>query len=173
MISMKMVEALNGQIAKEFYSAYLYLGMAGYFEEQALPGFAKWMRVQGQEESAHAMILFNYVCEQGGRINLGVIEAPPQDFTSPSQIFEKVLAHEQGVTASIHKLVDIAVEERDYATRQMLDWFVAEQVEEESGAATLVARLNRVKNDPASVELLDKELAARVFNVPPPLVGKI
>lgn len=173
MISNKMLQTINEQITKEFYSAYLYLSMAAYFEEQSLQGCAKWMRVQAQEESCHALIFFSYVAEQGARAVLGTIDAPKADFTSVLDIFEKTLAHEQTVTASIHRLMDLAVEERDYATRKLLDWFVEEQVEEEANAGALVAQLKRVKDDSNALFLIDKELMTRTFTLPPPLVGKI
>lgn len=173
MLSDKMLKAINEQITKEFYSAYLYLSMAGYFEEQTLPGLAKWMRVQAQEESCHAMILFNYVNEQGGKIVLGAIEAPPCEFASVLDVFEKTLAHEKKVTASIYALMDTAVAERDYASRQMLDWFVTEQVEEEQNDNTIIAQLKRIKDDSNAMFLLDKDLGTRIFAVPAPLVGKI
>ncbi|MBI4863607.1 MAG: ferritin [Candidatus Riflebacteria bacterium] len=173
MISKKMFGALNSQITKEFYSAYLYLSMASYFESETLPGFAHWMRIQAQEESSHGLILFNYVVDQDGRVVLGAVEAPPSDFTSPLDVFKKTLGHEREVTASIHRMVKLALEEGDFATHATLNWFVTEQVEEEANAKTLIGKLERCKSSSEGLAMLDTELAARVFTVPPPLVGKL
>lgn len=170
MISDKMREAINEQIRKEFYSAYLYMSMAAYFEDEALSGFGNWMRLQAQEESCHALILFNYVCEQGGRVSLGAIEAPEKEFKSPLDVFEQTVAHEKKVTASIHELVDIAMGEKDYATNSMLQWFVDEQVEEEAAADGVRTKLARI-GDGNGLFMLDKELGARVFTTPSPLAG--
>ena len=170
MLSEKMLTALNTQINREFYSAYFYLQMAAYLEDQSLPGLANWMKVQTQEESAHAMILFNYVCERGELVRLDAIEVPPMDYDSPLEVFEEVLEHEQKVTAMINALMVIANEENDFATRNRLEWFVAEQVEEESNASSLVGALQRIESG-NGVFMLDKELAGRVFALPSPLVS--
>ena len=173
MLSQKMQKALNEQITREFFSSYLYLAMAAWFEEQSLTGFAKWMRVQVQEESSHALIFFNYVIERGGSVTLGAIDAPKTDFTSPLNIFEKTYEHEQYITASINKLMDLAIEERDHATRSMLNWFVDEQVEEESNDTTILARLKLAGDRQDALFLLDSELGTRTYTVPAPLTGKI
>jgi len=172
MLSNKMLAGLNDQITKEFYSAYLYMSMAAYFEREALPGLAKWMRVQSQEESCHALIFFNYVCEQNAVVKLGALQAPPSEFKSPADIFEKALAHERFITASINGLVDIALKERDHATKQFLEWFVKEQVEEEASADTLLTQIKRVA-DGNALFVLDKDAGTRVFVLPVPLTGKI
>ena len=173
MLTQRMQKALNEQITKEFYSAYIYLAMAAWFEEQSLNGFAKWMRVQTQEETSHAMILFNYVIERGGAVSLGALEAPSTSFSSVLEIFEKALEHEQYITSSINKLMDIAIEERDHAARSMLNWFVDEQVEEESNANTMIARLKLCGEKTDGILLLDSEVGTRTFTLPAPLVGKI
>lgn len=172
MLNKKMLAGLNDQVAKEFYSAYLYLSMAAYFEREALPGLAKWMRVQAQEESCHALIFFNYVCEHGAVAVLGALDAPPSEFKSPADVFEMTLAHEKTVTASIHALVDIAIEERDHATKQFLEWFVKEQVEEEASADTLLTQVKRIA-DGNALFVLDKDAGARMFTLPVPLTGKL
>jgi len=169
MISKEMTDAVNKQIAKEFYSAYLYLSMASYFEVETYPGFANWMRVQAQEESCHAMIFFNYISAQGQRAILGEIDAPLAKFTDPLDIFKKTLAHEKIVTASIYNLVEIAISEKDYATQKFLDWFVTEQVEEESNANTIIGKLEKIKNSSEGLFLLDNELKTRIFALPAPL----
>jgi ferritin len=173
MLSKKMLKTLNEQIAKEWYSAYLYMQMAGYFENENLPGFAHWMRVQAQEELCHGLIFFNYICERDGLVELGPVESPNQKFASPLEAFEKTLEHEQKVTASIHNLVNIAIEEKDHASKNRLEWFVAEQVEEEANATTLIGKLKRLKKDSEAIFILDGEVAARAFALPEPLLGKM
>lgn len=172
MLKPKMAAALNGQITKEAYSVYLYLSMAGYFEKQTLPGMAKWMRMQAQEESCHALIFFNYVCEQGVAPVLGAIAAPPAGFKSPEAVFQHTIDHERAVTAAIHKLMDLALDLRDHATRQFLEWFVKEQVEEEASASAMLQQVQRVQ-DGQALFVLDKDAGTRVFALPLPLVGKI
>ena len=172
MLKAKMAEALNSQITKEAYSSYLYLSMAGYFENLTLPGMAKWMRVQSMEESCHALIIFNYVCEQGSTPVLGPIKAPPRAFKSVEEAFAAVVEHERAVTASIHALMDLALDLRDHATKQFLEWFVKEQVEEEASAAAMLQQVQRVKEGQA-LFVLDKDAGARVFALPAPLTGKI
>jgi len=170
MISQKMLDAVNAQITKEFYSAYLYLSMASYFESETLPGCAHWMRIQAQEESCHGLIFFNYVCDQDGHVTLGPIPPPPAQFESALDAFRKVASHEREVTASIYDLVDIALVERDHATHAMLQWFVSEQVEEESSAKTIIGKLERIKGTSDALLLLDNNLGTRVFAMPSPLV---
>ena len=172
MISKTMQDAINAQITREYYSSYLYLSMAAYFESESLPGFAKWMRVQAQEESAHALIFFNYICDRSGKVALGAIDKPPTDFTSPLDAFKKTFEHEQKVTAWINELADHAIAEKDHASRRLLDWFVDEQVEEEANDTTIIAALERIGNDGNALLMMDRELSARVFTVPVPLAGR-
>jgi ferritin len=172
MLDRKLLKALNEQVVKEFYSSYLYLAMAGWFEERVLPGLAKWMRVQAQEEACHGLIFFNHLCERGAQPVLGAVDAPPARFNSVSEVFTQVVEHERAVTASIHKIVDLAAELRDHATKQALDWFVAEQVEEEASAEAMLRQARRLEGDKA-LFLLDKEAATRAFALPAPLTGKI
>jgi ferritin len=161
-----MQEALNKQINAEIYSAYLYLSMSAHFQSVNLAGFANWMRVQWQEELAHALKFYDYVNERGGRVVLQPVEAPPSAWDSPLALFEHVHQHEQKVTGMINKLVDLAVEIRDHATNNVLQWFVAEQVEEEASADEVVQKLKLVGGDPSALFMIDRELAQRVF-VPP------
>lgn len=169
----KLVEALNKQITAEFYSGYLYLQMASWLEENNLKGFANWMRVQAQEEASHAMILFNYVIERGEAVTLGNINAPGRDYSGPTDIFKRSLAHEKSVTASINALVDLAVQEKDHASRIMLDWFVTEQVEEEASASEIYEKLKVAGDKPCiALMMLDSTLASRTFSVPSPLKNK-
>ena len=172
MLSKKMLAALCEQATKELYSSYLYLQMAAWLDHRALAGFANWMKVQAQEETAHAMILYNYINERGGIVDFGPIDKPPADFASPLDVFEATLAHEQKVTALINALMDLAIAEKDYATKSRLDWFVSEQVEEEANASELVGKLKLIGDGGNGLFIIDKELAARVFVAPAPLAAK-
>lgn len=169
MISPKIQEALNNQINAEFWSAYLYLAMAMHFENEGHAGIANWFRVQFQEEQAHAEIFINYLNSRGGRVVLKPIDAVPESWSSTVAAFEDTLAHEQKVTALINNIYALAESEHDYATRGKLDWFVAEQVEEEETAKNLIDRLKLVGEDGLALFMFDQELAARVYNVPAPL----
>ena len=166
MLDAKMEKALNDQIVAEMYSAYLYLSMAAYLDGEGLGGFAKWMRAQFQEEQAHALKMFNYVGERGGRVRLCAIEAPPSEWDSPLDVFETTLAHEQMVTGLINKLVDLALELSDHATDNFLRWFVTEQVEEEDSADSIRQQLKLVGSNGQGLLMLDRELGARVFTPP-------
>ena len=166
MLSKKMEKAINQQINAELYSSYLYLSMATYFESNSLVGFSNWMRQQAQEELFHAMKMFDFVCERGGRVILQAIEQPPSKWTSPLNAFETVLSHEQKVTGLINNLVNLALDERDHATNIFLKWFVSEQVEEEATAGTLVDKLKLIGKDANGMFMLDTELAQRTFTLP-------
>jgi ferritin len=171
-ISKKMQDAINNQINRELYSAYLYLSMSAYCEDQNLPGFAHWMRAQAQEEVFHAMKLFIHVVERGGRAVMGDIEAPPKDWASPEDVFQATYNHEQKVTKLIDNLVKTAREEGDNAAEAMLQWFVNEQVEEESTAQTILRKLQMVGDAKAGLFLIDQELSARPLMCAPPQAGK-
>ena len=161
MLSKVVQDALNEQVKNELYSAYLYLSMAAYSEAANLPGFAHWMRLQSQEEVSHAMKLFDFVHDRGGRVVLQAIDQPPVEFESPLDVFEKTLEHERKVTAMIHQLFELAVKENDYATQVMLQWFIEEQVEEEKTAEQLVAVLKMIGDRPQALIMLDRQLARR------------
>ena len=137
-----------------------------------LKGFANWMRVQAQEEMVHAIKLFDYVNEKGGKVTLEAIEAPPTEWDSPLGAFEAVYAHEQKVTGLINDLVDIAIAERDHASNIMLQWFVTEQVEEEASADDAVQKLKLMAGAPGGLFMLDQELALRVFAMPASTSGE-
>jgi ferritin len=132
MPSKKMLDALNSHMKEEFYSGYFYLSMSAHFEAENLPGFAKWFKIQAQEELEHALKFFHYISEVGGRVALKAIQAPPVKFKSVLAIFKEGLKHEKKVTAAIHKLMAQAKAEKDYPTEIFLQWFVTEQVEEEA-----------------------------------------
>jgi ferritin len=166
MISKKMEEALNEQVNAELYSAYLYLSIESYFKSLNLNGFANWMRVQTQEEVMHAMKIYDFVNERGGRVILKAIEGPPTEWDSPLAVFEAVYVHEQKVTGLINDLVDLAIKEKDHATNSFLQWFVNEQVEEESSADEVVQQLKMMENAPGGMFMLDRELGQRVFTPP-------
>lgn len=160
-IKQKMQDALNKQINAELYSAYIYLSMAAYAEENNLKGMGHWLKIQAKEETGHAMKLFGFVNERGGRVTLAAIEAPPTKWDSPLKMFEEVLAHEKKVTALIDALVDTAVSEKDKATQVFLNWFVDEQVEEEANATEIVEKLKMIKDSTQGLLLLDAELGKR------------
>jgi ferritin len=172
MISRKIEDAINAQINAEFWSAYLYLSMATKFENEGRSGIANWFKIQFKEEQAHAEIFMNYLNSRGGRVILAPIDAVPTDWESPLAAFEATLEHEGKVTALINNLYSLAEEEKDYATRGKLDWFVSEQVEEEETAKSLIDRLKLIGNDGLALYMLDQELATRVYNVPAPLAAK-
>lgn len=166
MINKKMQDALNEQINAELYSAYLYLSMVAYFESINLPGFATWMRVQTQEELAHAMKIYDYVNERGGRITLKSIAEPQAEWKSPLAAFEAAYGHEQKVTGLINGLVNLANEEKDIAANTFLQWFVDEQVEEEESAETVVNKLKLAADASDGMNMLDNEMGQRVFTPP-------
>lgn len=163
MLSKKMIDALNEQINKEMYSAYLYMAMSAHSEEIGLSGFANWFMVQYKEEMSHAMKIYHYLQDQGSKIVLGAIEAPPSEFKSPLDMFKKTLTHEQFVTKSINGIVDLAISEKDHATQIFLQWFVTEQVEEEANDNELISKLEMIGDNSGGLYMLDKELASRVF----------
>jgi ferritin len=160
-LSKSMEDALNRQVNRELYSAYLYLGMSAYFETVCLKGFAKWMRLQANEERAHAMKFYDYVIARNGKITLGDIEAPRAKWTSAGKVFEEVYAHEQKVTGMINALVDLAIKEKDHATFEMLQWFVKEQVEEEEHANEILSQIKIVGDVPGHLFCLDHHLGKR------------
>ena len=167
MISKKMEDALNGQVNAELYSAYLYLSMEAYFTSLNLFGFAKWMRVQTQEEMTHAIKIYDFVHQRGGRMVLDAIEKPQSQWKSPLAVFEAVYKHEQKVTGLINELVNLAIREKDHATNSFLKWFVDEQVEEEANADAIVQDLKRVGKASEGLFLMDRELATRRYTPPP------
>mgnify|MGYP001233723314 CR=1 FL=1 len=166
MINKKLEERINYQINRELYSEYLYLSMSAYLENNGLAGMANFMRVQAQEEHFHAMKFFTYVNERGGRVVLDAIEQPPVDFESPLAVFEESLNHEKIVTDLINKLMDLAIEVNDHATRSFLNWYVDEQVEEENSFQTIIDKLELVGGKGHGLLMLDKDLGLRVFTPP-------
>jgi ferritin len=161
MLSKKMADSLNVQINREMYSAYLYLGMASYASTIGLNGFANWFNIQVKEELTHAEKLYNYVIQQGSRVALDEIEKPPQDFTSPRDLFNRTLEHEKKVTGMIDDLVTLADEKNDNKTKKFLRWFVDEQVEEEEHASEVLGKVESAGEDKDTLSKVDNELAKR------------
>ena len=160
-LSASLQESFNEQINAEMVSAYLYLSMAAYFEDENLPGFAHWMRMQNEEETGHAMRFFDYVHDRGGRATLKAIAEPPSDFLSPLDVMERTLEHERKVTALINRMYQLAIEESDYAAQVMLHELINEQVEEEKIAEEIVDHLRIVDGDGSGLLILDARLGER------------
>jgi len=163
MLSKRIEKELNDQINAEYWSSYFYLSMAAYFENRNLPGFANWMKVQYQEEISHVMKFFDYINERGGRVLLKPIDAVKTDWKDEIEIFEDTFEHEQKVTGLINNLVNISFEEKDHATHNMLQWYVSEQVEEESSADEILQQLKMLKGSNHGLLMLDRELMQRTF----------
>lgn len=161
MLSPSIQDLMNSQIQHELYSAYLYLAMSTYLEAQNLPGAAKWMRSQSGEEVEHAMKFVDHIHDRGGRVMLQAIDQPPSEFGSLLDAFQAALAHEQKVTGLIHGIYAQAVQENDFASQSFLRWFVDEQVEEERSAGDVVAKLERIGDNPAALFVLDTQLGRR------------
>ena len=157
----KLQKAFNDQIKNEFYSAYLYLSMAAYFEAHNLAGFAHWMKVQFKEEQAHGMKMFEFLNDRSVRVVLQAIPQPSFDFSSPLEIFEETLKHEKKVTGLINDLLTIAREIKDTAAEVFLQWFISEQVEEEKNATVIIDTLKAIKTEGPALIMLDRELAKR------------
>lgn len=161
MIKDSIEKALNQQINEELKSYYIYLAMAADFEAKNWPGFAAWMKAQAGEEMGHAMKIFNFVNERGGKVVLKAIDAPPETWESPLAVFEAAYKHELFISGCIDKLVDKARQENDKAAEIFLQWFVTEQVEEELNADTIVNKLKLIQGSNNGMYMLDKELGAR------------
>jgi len=161
MISKAMQDAINDQINKELYSSYLYLSMAAHLENENLLGFAKWMHIQEGEEREHAMKLYAFLVDRGGRVLLKPIDGPETEWKTSLDLFKQVAAHEAAVTASINALYEVALKEKDYPAQVMLQWFITEQVEEEKNAAEIVQQLQLVEARGTAVLMLDHRLGKR------------
>lgn len=157
----KLQDAINVQINFEIESAHIYLAMQAYVAELGLPGFENWLDVQYQEELAHAKKFMKYVNERNGRVIITGFENPRNEYSSLLEVFEVALEHEFEVTRRINNIMELAHQERDYATISFMQWFVDEQVEEEDNFSTLIDQIKLVKD--AGLYMLDKELATRVF----------
>jgi ferritin len=164
MISGKMAKSLNHQINREIYSGYFYLGMAAYAAAIGRKGVANWFTAQMKEELFHAQKIYDYVSQQGAKVDLEAIEEPSQDFSSVTDLFEKTLEHEKKVTGMIRDLVDLAAQEKDEETEKFLQWFVKEQMEEEATPAGILKKLENKAE--GGISEVDSELSKRVFNLP-------
>ena len=164
MLSKDLEEALNIQLKWEFYSAYLYLSMASYFDNISLEGFANWMKAQAVEENMHAMKFYNFINRRGGKVILSTIEAPPNDWKSPMEVINFALKHEQEVSRRINDLTELAKNNNDHATYIFLQWFITEQLEEEESLKKILDRINLVKESSQGLFILDRELAQRVID---------
>ena len=166
MLHKKMAQALNEQITKEIYSAYLYMSMSAASNKAGLKGFANWFMVQYHEEMFHAMKLYEYVQRQGEEVKLEAIKAPPAEFASQLEMFTQTLAHEQSITSSLNELMELAISKKDHATKIFLEWYITEQVEEEENDNDIILELKLIGDDPHALLMLDRELAARAVTVP-------
>ena len=160
-MSAALQRAMNDQIQKEFYASYLYLAMSAWFEERNYDGFAKWMRIQADEERGHAMRLYDFVLDRGGRVTLEAIPEPAAKWKSEFEVFEAARKHEEMVSTSINGLYTRATSEKDYAALVMLQWFITEQVEEEKTSTALAERLRRVGDSATGLIILDRQLGER------------
>jgi ferritin len=161
MIKDKVLKALNKQINMELDSSYIYLAMSSFFYEENLNGFASWFRIQSGEEHMHAMKIFDYIHQANANVNLLKIEEPKAEWKTALEVFKDTYKHEQEVTASIYNLVDLAITEKDHATNNFLQWFVSEQVEEESTAFNILEKVKLVGDNKNGLFLLDRELGQR------------
>jgi ferritin len=166
MLGKKVEKAFNEQINWELYSGYLYLSMSAYFLSINLNGFANWMRVQAMEEATHAMKFFDFINERGGRVALLEAKAPPKEWESPLAAFLDAYEHECFVSGRINDLVNLALEEKDHASNNFLQWFVSEQVEEEANVDEVAKQLKLIGGDSGGLFMIDRELAQRVFTPP-------
>jgi ferritin len=170
MLSKKMEKALNEQINKEMYSAFLYMSMSAQSTNIGLPGFANWFMVQYKEEMEHAMKIYDYINNQGGKVKLMAIDEPLSDFKDPMDMFKRTLKHEQFVTKCINELVNLSIKEKDHATQIFLQWFVTEQIEEEGNDNDIISKLELAGTKGNGLFMVDKELSTRVYN--PQIIDK-
>ena len=167
MLKTEVIKALNDQMQAEFYSSYIYLSMSAWCEDANYEGFAHWMRMQAQEELQHAMKIYDYVNMTGGRVKLQAVEQPAVEWDAPLAMFEDSLAHERHMTENINKLVGLCMQENDFATSAMLQWFVSEQVEEEATVDAILGKLQLMGGAGPGLFMLDQELGSRAVPTPP------
>lgn len=163
MISEKLVQGMNDQINKEFASEFVYVAMEAYFKDRNLDGFANFFHIQAVEERDHAFLFFNYLYRVGASVKLSDIKMEAKEYKTDIEVFEQFLEHEQMVTASIMKLMDIARENKDYKAETLLKWFIDEQIEEEENATDLLEKMKLINGHPNGLFMLDKELAGRQY----------
>ena len=166
MLAQEVIQLLNDQVTKEFYSAYLYMDMANYYSEQSLEGFENWFYVQAQEERDHALLFRQYILNNEASVKFNAIDAPNQSYTSFRDPLILAYKHEQSVTASINNIYEAAYQKRDFRTMQFLDWFIKEQGEEEKSADDNVKKYDLFASDPKGLYMLDNEMKARAYTAP-------
>lgn len=160
-LSKKIQAAMNEQMRREFGAYYLYLAMAAWFSQRNFDGFSRWMRAQAQEEATHAMKFFDYIIDRSGEITLEGIDRPKADWKSVLAVFEAAKAHEARVSEGIHRLYELTLAEKDYASQAMLQWFITEQVEEEKTSTHIVETLRIIGDSASGLLLYDRELGGR------------
>ena len=160
-LSPELHDLLNAQINVEMAASYSYLAMSAWFEDTPYGGFAQWMMAQSQEETAHAMKFYHFLIDRGAQVKLAGIEAPSPSYSSPLEVFQTSLVQEREVTASIHKLYEMAEKHRDHESKNLLNWFLDEQVEEEKSVQDMIDRLELVGDNPIGLLQLDQEAAQR------------
>lgn len=166
MLDKKVSELLNDQVNKEFYSAYLYLDFSIFYEDAGLDGFANWYKIQAQEERDHAMLMMQYLQNNGEKVELKAIAKPDKELKDKLQVLELGLEHERYVTSLIHAIYDAAYNVRDFRSMQFLDWFVKEQGEEEKNAEDMVKKMKLFGDDAKSLYMLNSEMAGRTYSAP-------
>ncbi len=169
MIKENIYKLLNDQVNKEMFSAYLYLDISNYYIDSGLDGFGNWFKIQAQEEMDHAKLFMQYMQNNGLSVKLSEIAAPNMEYDTFVIPLHESLKHEQFITASIHDIYDAAMQDKDYRTKQFLDWFVMEQGEEEKNVEDLILKYKNFGSDAKGLYMLNSELAARVYS-PPSLV---
>ncbi|MBY9001400.1 MAG: ferritin [Candidatus Heimdallarchaeota archaeon] len=146
-ISEKMNADLNKQIGEELESAYIYLGMAAWFEERTLDNLANWFNKQASEEFAHAMKFKSHILERGGSVHYPELREQKQDWAGIMEILEATLEHEQHITSKINEIYELALEIKEHSSIPLLLWFIKEQVEEEDNAMSLIDKFKGYKNE--------------------------
>ena len=166
MIKDSVVQALSDQFNAEYYSAYLYLSMSAYADRLGYKGIANWFAVQSKEELAHGTHIYQHILERGGTPSFQDVKAPKTSYESLKAVFDQALAHERHVTELINRIASLALDEKDHATYNFIQWYVDEQVEEESDAEDLAVKFGRAGDDPVLLYAIDSQLAARKFTDP-------
>ena len=166
MLDTKVAELLNQQVNREFYSAYLYLDFANFYEAEGLDGFANWYKIQAMEERDHAMLFYQYMQNNGVKVTLEAIDKPDKVFDNTMEPLKAALAHEEFITASINTIYAAAQDAREFRTVQFLDWFVKEQGEEETNAQDIIRKMELFGSECKGLYMLNSELAGRVYSAP-------
>ena len=166
MISEKIKNVLNEQINKEFYSAYLYLSMSAYFAQIGLYGFSEWAKIQSKEEIDHGMILFEYIINRNSQVHLVQLETPKFEMTNPISVFEQIYNHERSITSAIDSVANMSESDCDLATRNFIDWYLSEQIEEEAMVSRIISKLKAFGEEKSALYLIDRELGSREYERP-------